>query len=221
MNDIDLIIFDMDGTIYDMTDLVETGFYLGVDYLVEYQKYKKEDAIKLLNDNHIFPYISKNAKSTTQLFCSLGFDILEWNDYRSKRFPYTLINKDNATNNEVLSSFKKICKIVLLTNNTKENIDNVLNHININHNTFDKIYINSNEKKDLNKKSLMLNIIKENNVETSRVLSIGDRYNVDGLPMLELGGKAIIVKNPKGLEKALKDYPNFMNNEEYKYYENI
>lgn len=164
----------MDGTLYDIRDLSEAGFYLGVDFLVEKHNYNKEEAIKLLNDNSIFPYFSKKAKSTTQLFASMGFDIEEWNDFRSIRFPYKLINKNNAINEEVLSSFSQICKIVLLTNNTNENVDNVLNHIGISKNTFYKIYLNCSNKKELSKRNLMLEAINDNNVEPSKVLSIGD-----------------------------------------------
>lgn len=221
MSAFDLIIFDMDGTLYDIRDLSEAGFYLGVDFLVEKHNYDKEEAIKLLNNNSIFSYFSKKAKSTTQLFASMGFDIEEWNDFRSIRFPYKLINKNNAINEEVLSSFSQICKIVLLTNNTNENVDNVLNHIGISKNTFYKIYLNCSNKKELSKRNLMLEAINDNNVEPSKVLSIGDRYNVDGLPLLELGGKAIIIDNPKGLKEILKDYPNFKDNDDYKYYEGI
>lgn len=208
----------MDGTLYDMKDLALSSFNLSVSYLVERKNYPKEEAVKLLDENNIYPYYSESAKSTTQLFVSLGFDVVDWNDFRSQRFPYQQIIKDNATNNNVLSKYSELTNIVLLTNNTKTNVDHVLNHIGIKHDAFSGIYLNS-KKNSLSKKDLMSEIIREYNVEASHVLSIGDRYNVDGVPILELGGKAIIIKNPKGLEKVLVDYPNFVDNDYYKYYE--
>lgn len=208
----------MDGTLYDISDVVKGGFYLGVNFLVETKGYVIDDAIKLLNNNDIYPYVVEKAKSTTQLFASLGYDISEWNDYRSIRFPYQEIKKENSVSNKLLLEFRKHAKIVLLTNNTQKNVDNVLKHINVNHNTFDSIYLNSDCKKDLSKKGLMNKIVKDNNVDISKALSIGDRLDVDALPMLELGGKAIIIKNPKSLEKVINDFPNFSINDEYKYY---
>lgn len=218
MNDMfDLIIFDMDGTLYDISDVVKEGFYLGVNFLVETKGYVIDDAIKLLNNNDIYPYVVEKAKSTTQLFASLGYDISEWNDYRSIRFPYQEIKKENSVSNKLLLEFRKHAKIVLLTNNTQKNVDNVLKHIGIKQETFNRIYLNNKKQKDLNKKLLMQDIINDYNVDARRVLSIGDRLDVDALPMLELGGKAIIIKNPKSLEKVINDFPNFKNNKQYKF----
>ena len=218
MEKYDLIIFDLDGTLYDLKDLVEFGFELSIGYLLDIQKYKKEDAIKLLYDNNIYPFISEKAKSTTQLFASLGFDINKWNEYRSSRFAYQLIKKENATNNEVLTKLKSHSKIVLLTNNTKENVDNILRQIDINPNIFDSIHLNNKNVVDLSKQKLMEDIIKEYSVSKNKVLSIGDRYNVDALPLLNIGGESLIISNPHALELILKDYPNFKNCDEYKYY---
>lgn len=221
MSNFDLIIFDMDGTLYNMEDLIEPSFHIAVDYLIKYQNYDKESAIKLLNSNDIYPYVYEKAKSTTQLFASMGFSIPEWNDFRSIAFPFEKINKNNAATNDLLISFSKLCTIVLLTNNSQKNVDNVLKHLDIKKETFDNIFLNDANRVCFNKKVIMSNIINKYNVKLERVLSIGDRYNIDGLPMLELGGKSIIVSNPSGLKKVLEDNPDFKDNDKYKYYDKI
>lgn len=221
MSNFDLIIFDMDGTLYNMEDLIEPSFHIAIDYLINYQNYDKENAIKLLNNNDIYPYVYEKAKSTTQLFASMGFSIPEWNDFRSIAFPFEKINKNNAATNDLLISFSKLCTIVLLTNNSQKNVDNVLKHLDIKKETFDNIFLNDANRVCFNKKVIMSNIINKYNVKPEKVLSIGDRYNIDGLPMLELCGKSIIVSNPSGLKKVLEDNPDFKDNDKYKYYDKI
>ena len=219
MKQIKLFIFDMDGTLYYLGDLIRSGFDTSVSFLKEYLGMTKAEAISFLNENHIYPYLSKEAKSTTQLFNTKGYDIDKWNEYRSQHFPYEDINIDNAIKEATLLSFKQIAPIVLLTNNTPTNIQKVLKQIHINQDIFEKIVINEQTDGHSSKRYAMEKLVQEYNLETDNVLSIGDRYDVDALPMLEIGGKALIIEHPLYLKEIINDWPNLKTNEKYAYYE--
>jgi len=212
----------MDGTLYDLNDLVEENFYSTVNYLVNYHNFDRQKAIDFLIDNNIYPYISNNSKSSTALFSSLGYDITIWNEYRSKVFPYKNIKIQNSVNIDTLIKFKEKAHIVLLTNNTIENINNLLNHLQIDECVFEEIVYCKDLTKHVSKFDNMKYLISKYKCKPSECLSIGDRYEVDGKPMVELGGKAIIIKKPSSLMKILQDFDNFKTCDEYEFtYENL
>ena len=61
-------------------------------------------------------------------------------------------------------------------------------------------------------------IMKEYGVSPEETLSIGDRYDVDAKPMLELGGRAVVLRKPRMIEKFLDDIDDPKSCEEYFYY---
>lgn len=219
MSNISLIILDVDGTLYDMADLSEDGFNITVDYLVDYQGYKKEDAIKELNDNHIYPYVAEDAKSTTGFFMSKGFDIDEWDKYRSGRFNFNLIKKENAIKKTHIEKMKEYAKIVLVTNNTMFNVKAVLNSIGLTQDMFNEIICNQGKDKKADKTYMMKKVQEKYHVNPKNILSIGDRFDVDGKPAVSLGYQTIIIKNPKSFTKLIEDFNSFKTCLEYTYYD--
>ena len=218
MKEIKLIIFDMDGTVYDMVDMVENLYEISLAYLMDHFHYSYEDAKAFLEQQHIYPYPFAGSGSSTQLFVQMGADLHHWNEYRSALFDFDRIKKENAITEEELLFFKKIAPIVLLTNNTTKNAGYVMHQIGIDMAIFDKVQCNDDLRKTVSKTSAMKQLIEEYGVQPEEALSIGDRYQIDALPMLELGGKAIIVKNPSAFRKIIGDYPDLKNCEEYTCY---
>ena len=218
MKKVSLIIIDMDGTLYDMSDLIEDGFNTSVKYLMEFYEFDKEEAEKILNDNHIYPYVAPDARSTTQFFLSRFVDVFHWDNYRSEHFGYRLIIKDKAMSEEILKKLSQIAPLVLLTNNTRVNVSHVLNQIGVSEEIFNQIVCNEKENKSPSKAILMDRIMKEYGVSPEETLSIGDRYDVDAKPMLELGGRAVVLRKPRMIEKFLDDIDDPKSCEEYFYY---
>ncbi|MBQ1787312.1 MAG: HAD family hydrolase [Erysipelotrichaceae bacterium] len=218
MKETKLIIFDMDGTVYDMGDMAENLYDISVAYLMDRFHYSFEDAIIFLKENQIFPYPLSGSNSSTQLFVQMGADLHHWNEYRSARYDFDRIRKENAIREEDLLFFKEIAPIVLLTNNTTRNTERVLDHIGIDLTLFDKVQCNDDPRATVSKASAMKRLIEEYHIQPEEALSIGDRYQIDARPMLELGGKAIIVKNPSAFRKIISDYPELKNCEDYTCY---
>ena len=219
MKNIRFIIIDMDGTLYDMADLIADGFDTAVAYMMEFYEFEKEDAVKTLNDNHIYPYVAADARSTTQFFLSRFIDTHHWDSYRSEHFGYPLIVKEKAMTEEMLKKLADIAPLVLLTNNTRINVSHVLNQIGVSEDVFTEIMCNENENKSPTKAVLMEKLMKEYDVKPEETLSIGDRFDVDAKPMILLGGKALILKKPQYLNKFLQEIEDPRDCEEYQYYD--
>ena len=218
MKEIKLIIFDMDGTLYDMTDMAENNYEISVAYLMDHFHYSFEDAKAFLEEHRIYPYPFSGSGSSTQLFVQMGADLRHWNEYRSALFDFDRIKKENAIRTEDLLFFKKIAPIVLLTNNTGMNTKYVLDQIGIDISIFDKVQCNDDPRSTISKTSAMKQLIEEYGVQPEEALSIGDRYHIDAGPMLELGGKAIVVRNPSAFRKIISEYPDLESCEEYTCY---
>ena len=217
-----LIVFDMDGTLYYIGDLVLTNYNIATSYLVEKYNYTKEEAKKFFDENDIYPYVTGKDKSTTQLFKTMGLNINWWDEMRNERFDPTEITLENAISQDTIEQFMKRCPCVLLTNNTMTNVKLTLDRLNISPDAFDKIYCADDQGRNPTKMNTMDKIIKEYGVKPEETISIGDRYNIDGLPMLKLGGRAIIVKRPvESFPEILKDFDNFKTSEKYEYYDRI
>lgn len=208
----------MDGTVYDMADMAENNYEISYAYLMDHFHYSLEDAKAFLEKNQIYPYAFSGSGSSTQLFVQMGADLHHWNEYRSGLFDFDRIKKENAIREEDLVFFKKIAPIVLLTNNTGVNTKYVLDQIGIDISIFDKVQCNDDPRRTVSKISSMKQLIEEYNILPEEALSIGDRYHIDAEPMLELGGKAIIVKNPAAFRKIIHDYPDLSTCEEYTCY---
>ena len=209
---------DMDGTLYDVSDLIEDGFNTSVNYLIEFYEFDKEDAEEALIQNHIYPYVSEDARSTTGFFISRGIDMTHWDAYRSEHFGYRLIDNSKAMSEESLKKLADIAPLVLLTNNTRINVKHVLDKINVSEDIFMEIFCNENEKKTPSKKTMMEELLQRYNVKPEEALSIGDRFDVDAKPMIELGGRALILLKPQAIDRFLDEIDNPQSCDVYSFY---
>lgn len=200
-----LIFIDMDGTLYDMEDMVIDGYNSALDYLVDYQGFSSEEAELLLKENHIYPYVSEDACSATAFFMSRGYDVKEWDQKRSENFNCQPIDINKAMKLQSLRRLSESAALVLLTNNTLKNVKRILHHLHIPEDVFTEIFCNEKENKTPSKKPLMEQLMTKYQARPEETLSIGDRYNVDGRPLVELGGDALIIRRPQFIEEYLND----------------
>lgn len=205
MDNIELIIFDLDGTMYDLSDVVEMNYEIQKKFLAMYKKMSDEDIRDLFKKNDIFSYKTKNAKSATELFLKMGINRKEWNNYREAHFDVCKIRKEKAVDISIIKQYCQIAPLVLLSSNSYNNIVKVLKWLGITDKCFKEIICCDRCKNlnDFNKKSEIMEITQKYNIEYSKILSIGDRYNTDILPLIEIGGKGILVSHPSDLNNVL------------------
>ena len=201
MIDIKLIIFDLDGTFYNLNDVVEMNYIMQVDFYSSYRGINRSETIEVFKQHDIYPNISKKSKSATEFFAKNGIPSEQWNIYRESNFNVRLINREAAISGDLISKFKNICPLILLSSNSFNNISKILDYINISTNLFEEIICSDSKHgiREFNKKDEMALIAKNRNMNIASILSIGDRYETDIKPILELGGMGIIVEKPKDL----------------------
>ena len=206
----------MDGTLYDNEDIIKVNYEMVKDYLLNNYEFE-EDIDELLTSHHLYPYISDNAGSITSLFKEMNFDTEAWDRYRSEAFDFSLIDKDKAVSEDTLKELSLKAPLVLLSNNTSKNVEATLNRLEISPNVFKDIVLNEGEQKYSNKGPLIDKIVTKYHLPYNEVLAIGDRYIVDGKPLVERGGSALIIKRPSAFKKVIEDFNNFKSCDEYQF----
>jgi len=204
---IELIILDLDGTLYDIEDVIKSVFQTQISFL-SLKTHKGYDEIKrLLMDNCVFPYVSNNSKSATELFAQMGFDKEEWTDYRNEHFDVSTIQAEKSVKENVINRLCKDFKVILLSSNTQSIIDKILSHLKISKDYFQEMVCSDRfpASHHFNKKEAIEYLSGKYDVPYSRMISIGDRYQTDIKPMFELGGMGILLHSPQHLGKVADD----------------
>ena len=207
MTELELIIFDVDGTLYDLDDVVKVNYDIQVDFYSRKMNITPAEARTIFDQNGILSCKSDKAKSATEFFLRSGIDSDEWTAYRNNNFSPEVINCDNAASEELIQSFAEISPLVLLSSNTRNNILSVLKWININPALFADIYCTDNNpgKSPFNKTNAITGIITAKNLAAEKILSIGDRYSTDVEPLLRLGGHGAVISSPHNLQNVYED----------------
>lgn len=217
-----IFIFDMDGTLYDLNDVVKTNYDMQVKFLCIKKRMTELEATSFLEKNHIYPVMKEDSKSATEFFLQIGLDTKEWSDYRNNNFDVAKIDKDKAVTEGVLKQFSKFGIIVLLSSNAYSVLGKVLHHIAINPAIFNEIICSDRfpYQVPFKKKLAMEYLEKKYNVDYRDMYSIGDRYKTDIEPMLEIGGQGILLRKNYSVSRVYNDLKN--NNlctcDDYDYY---
>ena len=218
-----IIIFDMDGTLYDLDDVVSMNYEMQVAFLSMKKNMSEEETVSILTKNHIFPTINKESKSATEFFLQIGLEKNEWTEYRETYFDVSKIKKENAIGDITIHDFSNYGKLVLLTSNSYANIQRILAYLGISITFFSEVICSDRYpySEPFNKKSAMMYIAEKYNVPFSSVISIGDRFITDIQPILDLGGKGVLIKKPSSLKMLLYDLINdkLQTNMMYEYYQ--
>lgn len=202
-----LIIFDLDGTLYDLKDVHSSNYVLQVEFLQRNMGITYAEAVHRLEQNGVYPVITNQSKSATEYFARLGLDMEQWKQYRESHYDASKIDKSKAVPNSTIKEFAEICPLVLLSSNSYENILKILDYIEIDSKLFKAIYCSDNTllNEPFNKKRAIQIISHDFKVDYCNMLSIGDRYQTDVAPIEELGGNGIVINHPTQLPLVLDE----------------
>lgn len=206
-----LIVFDVDGTFYDINNVVARNYEIQIDFIMGRTGLSRPEVVAYFEKNNIFPQMTSSSKSATELFLRDGYSRAEWNAFREARFPVDAIDCSSAVDRSTIEGFKSISShCVLLSSNSYSTISKILNRLGLSADMFDAIVCSDRcpVEGPFNKKAAMAFLLPEFNVPASGMLSIGDRYNTDVLPALELGGAGVVVAKPRALGVLLNDMRN-------------
>lgn len=202
-----LIIFDLDGTLYDLNDVITSVYKSQVDFLSDYLRKPKSEIQELFAHNHIYPYKSANAASATELFENMGIDKQAWKEYKETHFDVSAIQLSHAVTEDILVRFSKFSKLMLLSSNTTNTISKILDRLRITSSLFCSV-VCSDKRHGVslfNKANEMKAIIREYGLSGHDFLSIGDRFQTDIYPALTVGGDGILVNGPDSIEYIYAD----------------
>lgn len=205
--DVKAIIFDLDGTLYDLADIAKVYYDIEIRFLKDYFHKTEEEAAAFLAENGVTREPSEKAKSATDLFYRIGVPKKVWVDFREEYFDPSGIQKEKAVPETVLREFSDLVPIYLLSSNTYRNIEKILDKIGLSPALFEKVLCSDRSPCEgiFTKKEVMASLIDELSIQPDELLSVGDRYNTDIVPALELGAKGVVVKDPAALFALLAD----------------
>ena len=196
-----LIILDLDGTFYDLKDILPSVYETQIDFLCLKTGKSRDEAVAFLSEHHVYKERAKDSKSATELFLTMGINLSEWTLYRESNFDVSKIDVKKAVEVTAIEKLSSICKIVLLSSNARHIINKVLTRLDIPESLFTGIYCSDNFPfgRIFNKKSAIQGVAKQYDIPLNYILSIGDRYETDIRPVLDLGGQGVLLHNPKTL----------------------
>lgn len=202
-----IVVFDMDGTLYDLEDVVSMNYKVQCDFLSDKEKLSQHDVASLFAANHIYPEMRRDSRSCTEFFERRGIDKKEWNKFRETNFNEKSISREKAVSNAVLEKFAEYYTLILLTSNSLKSMRRILSHIDVEITNFLEIICNDFNRisGEFDKKKAFEYIVNNYNVQPEEILSIGDRFETDIKPSLMVGGDGIQIKKPMFLEILLND----------------
>ncbi len=201
-----ILIFDFDATIYQGEHIFGekwTQACVGVinyyfSHLTESEKrelYAKYD-IPFNFDTSILK--EKPAKYCLEILVGEGFTAADWTNYWHM-YPFSedwsLVT--NIISNDMLKELSEKYKLYIVTNSYLSFLENYCKELNIDTSVFSGIYSNSTTRLgDNTRKDYYYNIIlKKENVLPEQCIVIGDNYEADLVPAIELGMHTLFVDN--------------------------
>lgn len=198
-----VIVFDFDGTLYDISGVREMMFRIESDFLCEHAGMSRDEARNFMLSEKIITANPSEAKSATECFIRMGISPEIWKSYRTERFDFSCIDPQKAARQEIIEGFRNYGDIILLSSNTLNTIHEIMRRINIDPSIFSSITCSDTVTGKFSKREIFAELI-----HGGDVLSIGDRYNTDILPLLRLGGRGVLVDGPQSLPNVLHDMKN-------------
>lgn len=202
-----IIVLDMDGTLYNLGDVSKQIFEIQIDFLAMKTGKSRQTTIHYLEDHGIWPEITQMSKSATELFISNGIPATEWNTFRQSRFPFDSISKSTAVKPESISKLCRLGICVLLSSNSYNAVQKILTHLSIPLKVFSAIVCSDMFTRDstFSKKIAMEDLLCRFSIAPSNLISIGDRFNTDIKPAIELGGSGYLVRDPKAISAVVSE----------------
>ena len=202
-----LIVFDVDGTLYNLDDVAAENYAMQVAFYAEKTGISKEEAEKIFEKNSILPYKSEAACSATEFFLRTGINADEWRAYRDSHTSPQSIRKETAVSNSLLKEYAALTKIILLSSNTASNIQKTLEWLGIEVNLFDAVFCSSTKLNGqlFSKAAMFSSLLERYHLKPGEVLSIGDRYATDIKPLVDMGGDGVLIHIPANLQAVYND----------------
>lgn len=199
-----VIIFDFDETMYFSSNIKQYYVNYIKSTLLKLSSLTEEKALELM-EKYGFMSGGEERVSFGKNCLKFGVTPEQWNDYRIDNFFQIDYENAEVLDNDVYRQLAKKYKLYITSNEVYENIVYKANKLNIDLTPFTIVAPTKNNVRDgkFSKQNAYQQIIAENNVQPNEVMVFGDRYNVDILPLENLGGSGVLVKKPQDIKNYL------------------
>lgn len=197
------ILFDLDGTLYNNTEVRDKFAAAAYHALAKMRKIPVEEARKLieetrekLREKHGFPV------PYTLTLVRFGMPVETWHRENIAFFDPRDYLSANGELKEVLSELKKRFRLAILTNNNEVQANRILQALNV-QDVFDRVFTYNSFRTMKPNPKFFKEAAKAMGVKPNECLVVGDRYSVDLIPAQELGMKIYEVKGPDDIKKLI------------------
>jgi HAD superfamily hydrolase (TIGR01509 family) len=198
---IKVILFDLDGTLYNSTEVRDKFAEAAYHTLAKLKNIPVKDAASLiegarekLHKKHGFPV------PYTLTLVRFGIPVETWHEENIAFFDPRDYLCANGELREMLLNLKKRCRLVILTNNNEVQTTRILEALKVG-DLFDHVFTYNTFRTMKPNPRFFKKAAKAMNVAPGECLVVGDRYSVDLIPAQDLGMKIYEVKGPEDIGK--------------------
>ena len=204
---VDCIFMDLDGTLYDLDDVIRSVYQMQVDFLKANTDMTELQIIQWFEENRVYPYKTAEARSATALFAEAGIDKQLWSRYKDEYLDVSDLRPVPEVNEALLQKLSQIAPVCLVSSNTMANIDKILGKLGLSRSLFSAVVSSDSVSCEggFCKDAVFARIAEDLGVPMMDTVSIGDRFATDIEPLLQLGGKGILLHKPSALPQVCSD----------------
>lgn len=195
MTKITAILFDMDGTLYDSTKLLEKQRDIAVAVLRDFFQWEEEQTIEVFHKTEMRLQGTLGFKPTaSSVVVEAGVPLMTYLYECGRRYDgSTFIQKDNELI-KVLKQLRDQNRILVVTNNNRTQTDLILHKLGV-YDLFHHIYSLYETRIIKPDVKLYQEIITECGLAADECLVVGDRYDIDLAPAKQIGMHTLLVKD--------------------------
>ena len=197
------ILFDLDGTLYNNTEVRDKFAQAAYHALAKLKKIPAEEAKKLiegtrekLREKHGFPV------PYTLTLVRFGMPVETWHKENIEFFDPRDYLSANGELKEMLCVLKKRFRLAILTNNNEVQANRILQALKV-QDLFDRVFTYNSFRTMKPNPKFFKEAAKAMGVAPNECLVVGDRYSIDLIPAQDLGMKIYEVKGPEDIKKLI------------------
>lgn len=205
ISEVKVIIFDFDETMYYSPNIRNDHLHFIKKTIMRLGKKSEKQAEKLMRDTGFTAENKKGGSFSSQLSV-FGIEKKDWDDYRTKNYYGPAPSETEIVPNFLYKKLSKVFSTYIVSNEIMSNLKEKALKNNIDLTAFKEIYAPKPEEASCYpvKKELYKIIQDREEVKFDEILVVGDRLKVDIVPMLELGGSGVLVKNVQEVSELIE-----------------
>ncbi len=200
---IKVILFDLDGTLYNSTEVRKKFAEAAYHALAKIKNISVDEAALMIEEtrerlkkDHGFPV------PYTLTLVRFGMPVETWHKENIAFFDPRDYLSANGKLREMLLDLQKRCRLAILTNNNEVQAARILEALKVG-DLFDRVFTYNSFRTMKPNPQFFERAAKEMAVEPEECLVVGDRYSVDLIPAQNLGMQIYEVKGPDDIPKLV------------------